>query len=82
MQEEDVERKIRQRPFKLFHLYLTDGSIYEVRHPELILLGRRSLVIGLAIDPAQTVFDRAVDIDLSQIVRMEDSEPPASANGQ
>ncbi|HWG41451.1 MAG TPA: hypothetical protein VN688_01605 [Gemmataceae bacterium] len=82
MQQEDVEKKVRQRPFKPFRLYLTDGSTYEVRHPELIMLGRRYLVLGIAADPSQTVFDQSVDIDLFHIVRMDYVETPAAANGQ
>jgi hypothetical protein len=61
---------------------LTDGSVYEVRHPEMILLGRRMAVVGLTTDPTQTVFERAVDVDLFHIVRMEDVEVPAAGNGQ
>ncbi len=81
MQQEDVEKKVRQKPFKPFRLYLTDGTVYEVRHPELVLLGRRSLVLGLTVDPSQLVYDRSVDVDLFHIIRMDDVEPAASSNG-
>ncbi len=51
MPPEDLEKKIRQRPFRPFRMFLTGGTVYDVRHPELLLLGRRSLVLGLASDP-------------------------------
>ena len=82
MQVEDVEKKLRLRPFRPFRVYLTDGSTYDVRHPELMMLGRRMAMIGLAHDPAQIVFDRSVDIDLFHIVRIEFIEAPAGPNGQ
>jgi hypothetical protein len=82
VQVEDVEKKLRMRPFHPFRVYMTDGSIYDVRHPELMMLGRRMATIGLAHDPAQTVFDRSVDIDLFHIVRMEFIEGPTTSNGQ
>jgi hypothetical protein len=72
---EDVEKKLRQRPFAPFRMYLSDGAVYEVMHPELALLGRRSLVLGLTADPQATVYDRTVDVDLLHIVRMENVEP-------
>jgi hypothetical protein len=82
MQFDDVEKKLRQRPFRAFRLHLTDGTAYDVRHPELMLLGRRMLVVGLTADPNQTFFDRTMDMDLFQIVRIEPIETPVSPNGQ
>ena len=75
MAPEDVERKLRGRPFTPFRMFLSDGAVYEVNHPELVLLGRRSLVLGLTGDPQAIHYDRAVDIDLLHIVRMENVEP-------
>jgi hypothetical protein len=82
MQFDDVEKKLRQRPFEAFRLHLTDDTAYEVRHPELMLLGRRMAVVGLTTDPNQTFFDRTMDIDLFYIVRIEPIEMPVSPNGQ
>jgi hypothetical protein len=79
---EDVQRRLQQRPFQPFVMYLTDGSQYEVRHPELILLGRRSLILGLNSEPDQTVYERAVDIDLLHVVRMEASAAQTPHNGE
>ena len=71
MSPDDVERKLRQRPFAPFRLYLTDGATFDVRHPELVMLGRRSLVLGLNRDPEATRYERTVDVDLLHIVRIE-----------
>jgi hypothetical protein len=68
---EDVEKKLRRQPFQPFRLYLSDGTAYDVRHPELVLLGRRSLVLGLTGRPEDTLYERTVDVDLLHIVRME-----------
>ena len=81
MPPQDIEKKIRQKPFRPFRMYLTDGTAYEVRHPELVLLGHRSLVLGLASDPGQTLYERTVDIDLLHIVRMDYIEVPAAPDG-
>ena len=64
MAPEDLERKLRSRPFTPFRMYLSDGATYEVNHPELVLLGRRSLVLGLTADPQATLYERAIDVDL------------------
>ena len=74
MQLEDLQRKLHERPFRPFRMHLSDGAAYDVTHPELLLLGRRSLVLGLAVRPEDTFYQRAVDIDLLHIVRIEPIE--------
>jgi hypothetical protein len=56
MSHEDLRIRIKQRPFIPFRIVLTEGTSYEIRHPELIMLGKRGAVIGLAKKPDQTFF--------------------------
>jgi hypothetical protein len=81
MPPEDIQKKIRHKPFRPFRLYLSDGSVYEIRHPELVLLGRRSLIVGLTGDPTETLYERTVDVDLLHIVRMDYLDMPATHDG-
>jgi hypothetical protein len=74
---EDLHKKLQARPFRPFRIHLSDGAAYDVMHPELLLLGRRSLVLGLASRPEETVYERTIDIDLIRIVRMEQIETTA-----
>ena len=56
MAPEELASAVRRRPFVPFRLTLTEGSVYEVRHPELCMPGRRSAVLGLtAPDASDTV---------------------------
>jgi len=52
-------------------MHLTDGSCCEIRHPELVLLGRRELIVGLPRRPEDDDFDTSVDIDLMHVVRTD-----------
>jgi hypothetical protein len=79
MSHEDLLDRLRERPFRPFRLVLTEGTAYEVRHPELFLLGKRSAVIGLTPDPEQVVYDRTAMVDLFHIVRLEPLTAPASS---
>jgi hypothetical protein len=49
--------------------------------PNWVLLGRRSLVLGLTKDPQQTIYDRTVDVDLLHIVRTENLDSGTQVNG-
>jgi hypothetical protein len=79
MSHEDLKNRIQQRPFVPFRLVLTEGTSYEVRHPELFMLGKRGAVIGLAKNPEQTFFDATVVVDLLHIVRLEPLDTAAAA---
>ena len=38
---------LAQRPFRPFRLVMSSGSTYEVRHPEMALLTRSDMLIGV-----------------------------------
>jgi hypothetical protein len=77
MPPEDLRKKLQTRPFRPFRIHLSDGAEYDVMHPELLLLGRRSLVLGLASRPEEVLYERTIDIELIHIVRMESIETTA-----
>jgi hypothetical protein len=83
MSHEDLAGVLQQRPFIPFRVVLTEGTSYEVRHPELFMLGKRSVVIGVASDPQEIVYDRTAMVDLFHIVRIEplDRASPTGASG-
>ena len=83
MAPEELAAALRRRPFAPFRLTLTEGSTYDIRHPELCMAGRRSAVIGLAApgDP-DLLFERSVTVDLLHVVKLEPLEAAApNTNG-
>lgn len=40
---------LTQRPFKPFRLIMSSGLTYEVRHPEMALLTRTDILVGIDI---------------------------------
>ena len=80
MSHEELKVRMQQRPFVPFRIVLTEGTPYDIRHPELFMLGKRSATIGLAKDPEQTFYDATVLVDLFHIVRLEplDAATPTS----
>jgi hypothetical protein len=73
----DLLERVRQRPFRPFRLVLTEGPVQEVRHPDLVMVGRDWVLIGQAEDPAQGYADRVVHVGLCNIARLEPLEAPA-----
>lgn len=75
MSADDLLERIRQRPFVPFVLVCTDGTRYEIRHPELLMVGRRHVVIGVPAQPGEAVFERTVYLALLHVQRLEVQEP-------
>ena len=74
----ELQKKLKQSPFHPFRLCLTDGVSYGIRHPEMLFLGKRGCVVGIAEDPEYTAYDWCVDIDLLHVIRTEPLESPAA----
>jgi hypothetical protein len=61
----------------------TDGTRYDIRHPEMLMPGRRTVTIGLPDDPATPVYDRQVILSMLHVQRLElmQMQPPNTADG-
>ena len=59
---------------------MSDGTVYEIRHPELLIVAVASAVVGLpsAGLPLPQV-GRYEVVDLNHVVRLEPLEAPAAA---
>ncbi len=79
MRSQDIREFLNKRPFQPLRLTLTDGTAYEVRHPDLLMVGRSHVVVGVpAADEPDAVFDRAIYIDLLHIMQVEPLKSPAA----
>jgi hypothetical protein len=45
MRAEDLLRRLQDRPFKPFQVHLSDGSVFAVSEPEMVIVGRSSAVL-------------------------------------
>ena len=74
MDPQDLFNALRRRPFHPLRLHITDGSHFDLLHPDMALPGRRAVVIGLPGDPSRP-YDRFVTVALLHITRIEDLNP-------
>ena len=79
---EDIQTRLRERPFSGVRIVTTTGQEYEIRHPDLILVARRFLIVGIPGTDDPTLADQVTRIPLVHIAELRDlpSAPP-SANG-
>lgn len=67
----DLVEELSQRPFVPFRMFVADGSVYDIRHPELCMVGLSSVLVGVTTDPNSILFERTVRIDCHHVVRTE-----------
>ncbi len=58
MRPDDIRTLLEQRPFQTFRLHLTHGTIFELKHPDMAVVGRSTVTV--AIPPEQSAERRAV----------------------
>lgn len=80
---EDIQARLRIKPFKPFRIIASEGQRFDVHHPDLVMVGRRDLTIGFP-DPANpTVYDRQTQIALVHVVALDNIPVPTPpTNGQ
>ena len=70
MDAEELVTRVRQQPFEPFRLHVTDGRTYEVKHPEQIMVGRRSSHVGLG-STGDTPFQKIAIVSNIHITSLE-----------
>jgi hypothetical protein len=67
----DLIQALRKRPFQAFRLLISDGSKYDIHHPELLMVGLGSAVIGIpAAGQATLPYEHYVTVDTRHLVKM------------
>jgi hypothetical protein len=78
MRAEEFASLLKKRPFSPLRIYMTDGTTYDVSHPDQVLVLRSRLDIGMGGDPQTGVLDRVEYCSLLHVVRVEETGPVAS----
>ena len=70
MSPNDLSRSIRLEPFVPFRICLTDGTHYDVPHPEMIFLGVRTNMVFSTDRDGSNFADVPIKIDNLHITRI------------
>jgi hypothetical protein len=80
MRPGDLRPFLRQKPFRPFRWTLTDGRTCDIRHPELVALGRSSLFIGFPrLDDPELLYDDYVVVSLLHVMQTQPVDSPESS---
>ena len=70
MEANELYSVLKQQPFGPLRVYLSDGSSYEITHPDQVMVGRRASHIGMSGD-GQGPFQQIAIVANIHITRVE-----------
>lgn len=77
---DDIQARLRERPFRPLRLIASEGLRYDITHPDLVLVGNRDLMIGYPSPENPQLYDRLIHVAIVHLVGMEDL-PAATPSG-
>lgn len=78
---DDIKTRMRQTPFIPVRIVTSSGQAFDVYHPDLVMVGRRALVVGSASNEDPSQFDRTTQVSILHVTALEDLPLPARPGG-
>lgn len=57
MTPDEVLRYVRAAPFRPFRIHMASGQTFDIRHPEMVRVGKRDMVIFRFVSDAAGIYD-------------------------
>ena len=71
MSANDFLSLTRKQPFVPFRIITSDDTVYDVRHPDLLMVGLSSVIVGYPSGEEPRVFTKFDVVSLRHVVRLE-----------
>jgi hypothetical protein len=76
---DDIQARLRERPFIPVRLLTSSGPSYDITHPDLVLVGRRFL-ISTASNENPSQIEAASRVAVLHVTDLQDMLHPATSN--
>lgn len=78
MLAEDFVKLVRRRPFVPMRLHLADGTTFDFRQPQRVMVSRQWAEVAIDVDPATGIVRRTEFLWLPNVREVEPIQPPDS----
>jgi hypothetical protein len=75
----DILARLRQSPFVPVRIIISSGQTFDVFHPDLVLVGRRDMIIGMASTENPAQYEQTARVPLMHVTALEDLSASAAA---
>jgi hypothetical protein len=77
----DLQNYLRAQPFEPFTIRLTSGRTYDIRHPEMVKVGKNTLIVFTYVNDHPEVFDRWETVSLLLIENVSHTQTQPASPG-
>jgi len=64
MTPQEVLNYVQAQPFRPFRMRIKSGRTFDIRHPEMVRVGRRDILIFTFVSDSPDVYDRWANVSL------------------
>ena len=74
----EILNYLKAEPFRPFQIRMTSGRTFDIRHPEMVRLGRSTLIVFTFVSNDPAIYDRWETVSLMLIEAVTHEEAPAA----
>jgi len=78
---DEIRARVRVTPFVPLRIVTSSGQTFDVSHPDLVMIGRRSLEIGTASAENAIYYEQVTRVAIMHVTALQDLPSPASPTG-
>jgi hypothetical protein len=74
---------LKAKPFRSFRIHMASGETFDVRHPEMVRVGRNSLMLFTFVSDHPEIYDQweTISLMLMERISLNDATVPPEGNG-
>ncbi len=81
MRPQEIIELLHRKPFGPLRLHMTDGETYDIYHPDLVIVLRQRIDIGVSSKKVPGMAERVDHCSLLHVVRTEELESASPSAG-
>ena len=75
MSPQELLNYVQAQPFRPFRIRMNSGRTFDIRHPEMVRVGKRDVLIFTFVSDSSDVYDRWENVALLLIESLAPLEP-------
>ena len=76
-----IQSRLRQQPFVPLRIIISSDQQFDIFHPDLVLVGHRDMIIGMAGSRNPALYDRTTRVPIMHVTALEDLPAQSALNG-
>ncbi|NUQ61119.1 MAG: hypothetical protein HUU20_01440 [Pirellulales bacterium] len=78
---DDIQARLQRRPFVPVRVVTSSGQMFDIFHPDLVMIGRRDITIGMASVENPRQYERQTHVAIMHVTALEDLPAPTPPRG-